>query len=233
MRSEVLVKESEAVELRDGTLVIIRPIRPDDAPRLQSLFARLSRESIYYRFLELRKELSHEQARRLADLDHQTQMALVATCGHSGEEEVIGGARYAVIPGSWPAEAEAAIVVEDRHQTKGLGTLLLERLAAYAIAHGIRAFLATVRHDNSRVLRLVRRSGLPTECKVEAGALALRVGLELEPDRDSGASRVLKQEEVGVRQEGGKHYVRPRSDEFAGSDCHSERIVPRCSEADA
>ena len=204
MRSEMLVKESEAVELRDGTLVIIRPIRPDDAPRLQSLFARLSRESIYYRFLELRKELSGEEARHLADLDHQTQMALVATCEQCGEEAVIGVARYAVIPGTWPAEAEAAIVVEDRHQNKRLGTLLLERLAAYAIAHGIRAFLATVRHDNVRVMRLIRRSGLPTESKVEAGALALRVGLEWEPDRDSGASRVLKQEEVRVRQEGGE-----------------------------
>jgi GNAT superfamily N-acetyltransferase len=203
MLSEVLVKGSEAVELRDGTLAIIRPIRPDDAPRLRLLFARLSRESIYYRFLGLRKELSCEQARRLADLDYQAQMALVATCEQCGEESVIGVARYAMVPGSWPAEAEAAIVVEDRHQTKGLGTLLLERLAAYATAHGIRAFLATVRHDNARVMRLIRRSGLPTESRVEAGALMLRVGLEWEPHRGSRASRD-SQEEAEVGPEGRK-----------------------------
>jgi acetyltransferase len=201
MRSEVLVTESEAVELRDGTPVVIRPIRPDDAPRLQSLFAQLSRESIYYRFLGLRKELSCEQARRLVDLDHQTQMALVATCEQCGEEAVIGVARYAMVPGSWPAEAEAAIVVEDRHQTKGLGTLLLERLAAYAVAHGIHAFLATVRHDNARVMWLIRRSGLPTESRVEEGTLVLRVGLEWQPHRDSRASRA-SQKEIEVCPEG-------------------------------
>jgi acetyltransferase len=187
MRSASPVSEPELVELHDGTQVIVRPIRADDAPGLQSLFGRLSRESIYYRFLELRKELTSEQARRLADLDHHTQMALVATCEEC-EQKLIGVARYAVIPGSQPMEAEAAIVVEDRHQNRGLGALLLERLAAYAVAHGIDAFVATIRNDNGPVLRLVRRSDLPTESEVEAGTLSLRVELQPEAGSDATAS---------------------------------------------
>ena len=171
--------EPEPAVLCDGTQVIIRPIRTEDAPRLQSLFRRLSRESVYYRFLELRKELPNQEARRLAELDYDEQMALVASCEEC-EKELIGVARYAVIPGSQPREAEAAIVVEDDYQNRGLGALLLERLAAYAVAHGINAFVATIRNDNRRVLRLVQRSGLPTEFKLESGTLALRVGLQPE-----------------------------------------------------
>ena len=195
-------QDSEPVKLRDGMQVIIRPIRADDAPRLQSLFGRLSEQSIYYRFLGLRKELSAEQARRLADLDHQTQMALVATCGDGCEEAVIGVARYCVIPGSRPVEAEAAIVVEDQHQSKGLGTLLLGRLVAHATACGIRTFLAEIRHDNGRILRLIRRSGLPSHSRLERGVLVLRVALEREPGGDTpsgGANREQGRPDPGGR----------------------------------
>ncbi|MGD8903133.1 MAG: GNAT family N-acetyltransferase [Anaerolineae bacterium] len=178
------LQEPKSAVLLDGTQVIIRPIRAEDAPRLQSLFGRLSQESVYYRFLELRKELTSQEARCLADLDHEEQMALVASC-QEYDEEVIGVARYAVIPGSQPREAEAAIVVEDRYQNRGLGALLLKRLTAYAVAQGIDAFVATIRNDNRRVLRLVKRSGLPAEFELDAGTLMLRV--RLHPEVESGA----------------------------------------------
>ena len=181
------LEQPEPAVLRDGTQVIIRPIRTEDAPRLQSLFGRLSRESVYYRFLELRKELASQEARRLADLDYEDQMALVASCEEC-EEELVGVARYAVIPGSQPREAEAAIVVEDRYQNRGLGALLLERLTAYAVAHGIDAFVATIRNDNRRVLRLVQRSGLPAKFELDAGTMMLRVGLQTEVEGESAAS---------------------------------------------
>jgi GNAT superfamily N-acetyltransferase len=183
LQAGMRAKESEAVTLRDGTLVSIRPIRPDDAPRLQALFARLSPDTISYRFLGRRRELPCEEAKGLAEVDYQTQMALVATGDQEGGEEVIAVARYAVLPDTCPAEAEAAIVVEDRYQGKGLGTVLLERLVTYARKHGIRAFLATIRHGNSRMMRFIRRSGLPTESKMQAGGWEIRVGLEGEPDR--------------------------------------------------
>lgn len=190
MQPRSRLSQPELVELRDGAKAIIRPIRADDAPGLQSLFGRLSRESIYYRFLELRKELTREQAQRLANLDHHDQMALVATRDQC-ETEILGVARYAVVPGSQPVDAEAAIVVEDRYQNRGLGALLLERLAAYAVAQGIEAFVATVRNDNGRILSLVRRSGLQTEFEVESGTMALRVRLR----RDASGARQRGQEE--------------------------------------
>ena len=181
-KSRMYTDGAEAVTLRDGTMVTIRPIRPDDAPRLQAFFARLSPESIYSRFLGFRNELPREQAECLANVDCQTQMALVATRKQYCEEDVIADARYIVIPAGEPSLAEAAIVVEDRYQNRGLGTLLLKRLTACARMHGIHTFLAAVHHSNAWVMRLIRRSGLPTESRVEAGTREIRVKLEMEPD---------------------------------------------------
>ena len=69
----------EAVTLHGGTTVDIRPISADDAQRLQGLYARLSSESIWFRFLGRAKELSQERAEQLASVDCVTGMALVAT----------------------------------------------------------------------------------------------------------------------------------------------------------
>ncbi len=175
-------EKPKPVTLRDGTAVTIRPIRPDDAPRLQALFDRLSPESIAFRFLGQPKELPYEQARRLANVDYRKRMALVATREQGSEEHIIAVARYAVDPAGQPDLAEAAIVVEDEYQKRGLGTLLLSRLVAYAQAHGIRTFMATVRQDNIQIMRFVRHSGLPAESTLEAGVWEIVVKLEPEAE---------------------------------------------------
>ncbi len=66
----------ERAILRDGTQILVRPIRPDDAPRLQHGFTHLSPESIYLRFLETFKGLSDQQAENFATVDYQDRMAL-------------------------------------------------------------------------------------------------------------------------------------------------------------
>ena len=72
MLTQILLP-SEAIVLRDGSRLTIRPIRPDDAPRLQALHARLSPESIYFRFLGWRPALSEQEAERFANLDYDTR----------------------------------------------------------------------------------------------------------------------------------------------------------------
>lgn len=185
--------EPQVVTLRDGSRVTIRAVRPDDAPRLQALFRRLSPESIFFRFLGRPRELSDREARRLATVDYETKMAWVAVPEAGAEDgdpdgPIIGVARYARLPDdSGPeagpqagpeAAAEAAVVVEDRWQRLGLGTMLLQALADYARTHGIDAFQATVHQANTRILRFVRRSGLPTRDRVEGGLWEIRVSLK-------------------------------------------------------
>lgn len=168
----------ETVTLRDGAAVGIRLIRPDDAPRLKALYSRLSPESTYFRFLEIRKGLSDEEVKRLAEVDYQMCPALVATRKQADREDIIAVARYAIIETAEPGLAELSIVVEDCYQGRGLGTRLLRRLVAYARSHGVHTLLAVVHSDNVRMARLIQRSGLPTRSRTELGTREIRIGLE-------------------------------------------------------
>lgn len=166
----------EQVDLRDGTLVTIRPIRPDDARGLQESFARLSPQSIYMRFLETFKMLSDEQARFFANVDYHERMALVAEIQEGDRQNLIGVARYALVE---PGLAESAIVVVDEYQRRGLGSLLMDRLVKYARQHGVRTFSATVHQTNASILNFIGRGGLPVERKLlEPGVWSLRVELQ-------------------------------------------------------
>jgi GNAT superfamily N-acetyltransferase len=172
----------EEVILRDGTLVTIRPIRPDDAPRLQAGFKRLSAESIYLRFLETTKELSDEQAQRFATVDYQTSMAMVGIIREDGEERLVFSARYVCVGESDPGAAETAIVVRDDFQNRGLGTLAMEHLGRYAVQHGVTTFIATVHISNARIMHFIRRSGFPYDRKmIEPGTWQVRLHVSPAP----------------------------------------------------
>jgi RimJ/RimL family protein N-acetyltransferase len=169
--------EEEGVTLRDGTEVMLRLTRPDDVPRLHRHFARLSAESVFMRYLSHAKDLAEAEAQALAEMDLTTGLALAAVVVESGEEEIIAVASYSIIA---PGAAEPAIEVEDRFQGHGLGTLLVQRLTAYALAHGIHTFDATVHAYNASILNFIQRSGLPVERHLDTGVYDIRVWLEPE-----------------------------------------------------
>lgn len=169
----------ETVILRNGTPVLLRPIRPDDAPRLQEGFARLSPQTIYLRFLQTFKELTDEQARQFATVDYQQRMALVGSIQEEGEERLIAVARYSMVGENQPGIAEAGIVVRDDYQNRGLGTIALERLVRYGRLHGVTGLLATTHMSNTRIMHFVQRSGLPFEKKMlEPGTWEILVKLD-------------------------------------------------------
>jgi RimJ/RimL family protein N-acetyltransferase len=154
------------VVLRDGTSVRIRPIRPDDAPRLVALHERLSAHTAYQRFFTVMRRLPPDWARFLATVDYASRLALVAERGTAGEPELIAVARYEPDPAG---VAELAIVVQDGWQGKGLGVVLLEDLLAAAEARGIRRLRAWVLADNTRMLRLLARLTRIESRHTEAG----------------------------------------------------------------
>jgi RimJ/RimL family protein N-acetyltransferase len=168
---------TEEFRLRSGFAVKVRPIRPEDAPRLQALLHRLSPESIFFRLLEYRRNLTEKEARYLTYLDYRTRMAFVATLEQE-EELVIAVARYAIVSPDQADTAEVGIVVEDRYQSQGLGSYLLKLLTDYAREQGIRAFSGTVSLQNQRILRFITRSGLPAKRKLDLGAWEIRVDLQ-------------------------------------------------------
>jgi GNAT superfamily N-acetyltransferase len=116
----------------------MRPIQPDDAPRLQALHGRLSRETVHQRFFSAKKRLPTNWARFLAKVDYRRRLALVLERGQDSDPELIGVGRYE--PTDDPTTAEVAFVVEDRWQNKGLGTALFTELLRAAVDRGIRRF---------------------------------------------------------------------------------------------
>ena len=149
--------------------MLLRPIRPGDAPALTRLYDRLSPESAYQRFFAVMRRLPPDWARILADVDHDRRAAIVAA---GPEGELIGVARYGTEPGA--DEAEIAVVVQDAWQGRGLGTILLSALLDHAVSRGITRFLAYVLADNHRMLRLVGRQGVVTERSHDQGVVSLR-----------------------------------------------------------
>jgi CBS domain-containing protein/GNAT superfamily N-acetyltransferase len=172
----------ERAQLRSGQDVLIRPIRPDDALRLQDSFVRMSPETIYDRFLGAKQYLSDREARRLSRLDYERDMALIATVDPVSEDAgaIAGVARYHQLETEHDC-AEFAIVVGDAYQRLGLGTMLMKRLIDYAYAHGFRTLLGITYPTNNRLIRFVYRSGLPVHRTLNEGLLELRIELGPEP----------------------------------------------------
>jgi RimJ/RimL family protein N-acetyltransferase len=143
----------EWIGLRDGTRLRVRPIRPDDEPRLVALYSRLSPRSQYQRFFAIRARLPEAWVHHLANVDYRERLALVAERSDTGD--LIGVARFE--PMGEDGVAELALVVEDAWQGRGLGTALLPRIMAAAEARGARRFRAEVLADNRRMLGMLER----------------------------------------------------------------------------
>jgi len=153
------------VRLRDGSELRLRPIRPDDAPRLVELYDRLSQHTAYQRFFTIMRRLPPNWARTLSRVDYHRRLALVVEQGR----ELIAVARYE--PADEPDTVEVAFVVQDGYQGKGIGAILLHALLEAAQARGLHRFRAYVLAENARMLDLLARSTHVRERRFESGVI--------------------------------------------------------------
>jgi GNAT superfamily N-acetyltransferase len=155
----------------------VRPIEPSDKAELAAAFGRLSPESRYRRFFSPRGALGERELRYLTEVDHQDHEALIAVDPGSGEG--IGIARYVRLENR-PDTAELGVVVSDDRQGEGIGSLLLQRLAAAARANDIERFSALILEDNRPMLNLIKELGDVEVQEHEPGAIRLEVPLPAE-----------------------------------------------------
>ncbi|RBY90566.1 GNAT family N-acetyltransferase [Blastococcus sp. TF02A-26] len=151
----------------DGGTVHLRPICPDDAEGLTGLMERSSDQTRYYRFFGPMKRLSEKDLRRFTHVDHDNRVAFVLLLG----DQLIGVGRYDRYPGT--DDAEVAFLIEDAHQGRGLGSVLLEHLAAAALERGIKQFVAEVLAQNNRMVRVFLDAGYTPTRTYEEGVVHL------------------------------------------------------------
>ncbi|HZN86883.1 MAG TPA: bifunctional acetate--CoA ligase family protein/GNAT family N-acetyltransferase [Burkholderiales bacterium] len=164
---------------REGPLVTLRPIRPEDAEMEQAFVKGLSAQSRYFRFLDTLRELTPAMLVRFTQIDYDREMAFVATVARDGGEAEIGVCRYVANPDG--ASCEFAVVIADDWQRKGLGRRMLALLVDTARARGLRSMIGHVLAENRGMLQLCQSLGFvvsdsPEGPMVRRATLALDAG---------------------------------------------------------
>ena len=164
------------VVLSDGRTLHLRPIRPDDDVKIAELHGRLSPATIYYRFFTPLPKLSDAMLFRFVNVDYQDRMAFVALVG----DTIVAVSRYDRLPGK--ASAEVAFLVDDAHQGRGLGSIMLEQLSAYAKLQGINHFYAETLPDNVKMLKVFLDAGYKVKRSVEDGVIEVGFDIDVTPE---------------------------------------------------
>jgi len=165
------VTELRDVILRDGTTLRLRPPRAADSELLLAFFAELSERSRYLRFHGL-PELGRGLVEPWVEPNWSDIGALIGTLGDPGGERVVALASYARL--REPHTAEVAFAVADDLQGRGVGTRLLEQLAALAGTAGIERFVAVVMPENRPMLSVFEDAGFKVARALEEGEIEVR-----------------------------------------------------------
>jgi acyl-CoA synthetase (NDP forming)/RimJ/RimL family protein N-acetyltransferase len=182
------------VVLRDGGTAHLRPIHPTDADAVQAFHTGQSQNSIYMRFFAFKARLSSKELKRFTEVDYKDRVAFVITIGG----EIIGIGRYDRLDD--PTEAEVAFNIADAHQGRGIGSILLEHLAAAAHENGIRRFSAEVLPENRKMLMVFSDAGYDVKRHFDDGVVSLE--FKIDPTEKSRAvmeSREHRAEARSVR----------------------------------
>lgn len=167
------------VQLRDGTPIIIRPIRPADWDLEKQFVRELSDYSRYYRFMQPIRELTPAMLEHFTHPDYDHEMALITTIVHKGKEQEIGVARYVKYPDG--DKCEFAIAIADEWHGKGVGTILMQELINIARQNGLKTMEGFVLTTNQAMLKLTKFLGFSAAmCK--ADATQMTVTKTLTPD---------------------------------------------------
>ncbi|WP_271394752.1 bifunctional GNAT family N-acetyltransferase/acetate--CoA ligase family protein [Neomicrococcus lactis] len=160
------------VVLKDGSTAHIRPIAPQDAPGLEALHAGQSETSIYLRFFTYKARLTDKELKRFTEVDHKSRVALIVERSNA----IIGVGRYDRLDN--PEEAEVAFNISDSFQGQGLGSILIEHLAAAARENGIERFTAEVLPENRKMITVFNESGFDVKRHFDDGVVMVEFPID-------------------------------------------------------
>jgi len=181
------------VLLADGGVAHLRPSGPADTEAIRGMHGRSSAKTLYMRYFKAVNEISDRQIEVFTDVDHDSRVGLVAVLGG----EIIAAGTYHRYPVGDSAAAEAAFLVEDSQQGRGLGSILLEHLAAAAWERGVRRFTAEVLSQNTKMLGVFMDAGYTVHREYDSGVVEL--GFDIEPTEKSRAVMTAREHRAEAR----------------------------------
>ncbi|CAM01096.1 bifunctional GNAT family N-acetyltransferase/acetate--CoA ligase family protein [Saccharopolyspora erythraea] len=202
------------VVLSDGGTVHLRPIRPEDAEGLIAFHSRLSDRTRYFRYFGPYPRMPKRDVDRFSQVDYVKRVALVALLG----DDIVAVGRFDRLGDQ--DSAEVAFVVQDEHQGRGLGSILLEHLAAAARERGLRRFVAEVLAENSTMVRVFRDAGYQVRRAMEEGVVHLE--FDIDPTEESVA--VARAREQAAEARSVHNLLHPRSVAVIGASTDHAKI---------
>ncbi|HEV2488470.1 MAG TPA: bifunctional acetate--CoA ligase family protein/GNAT family N-acetyltransferase [Candidatus Acidoferrales bacterium] len=167
-------------KMKGGAKIQIRPIRPEDEPLMVRFHGSLSEQSVYLRYFHMEKlstRIAHDRLIRICFIDYDREMALVADLAdpRSSQHEILGVGR--LTRSRENKTAEVAVLITDRFQNAGLGTVLLRRLIEIARAERIGRVVAHILPENTRMLGLARKFGFEVQASDDPATLTAVLSL--------------------------------------------------------
>ena len=160
--------------LMDGQGVLLRMAKPEDVERVAAFMQGVSRESLAMRFMGAVSGISRKFVEELCSGDPQLRACLLAVEGEGADQEVLGLGNYV---GQGGSNAEVSFLVADKHQGRGVSSLILEKLAGLAAAAGYVGFEADVLYENEKMTNVFRDSGFETRRAMEGGIIHVQFPL--------------------------------------------------------
>ncbi|MCC6605303.1 MAG: bifunctional acetate--CoA ligase family protein/GNAT family N-acetyltransferase [Anaerolineae bacterium] len=158
------------ITTEDSLEVTLRPIRPEDEPKMVKFHETLSERSVYLRYFrafQLDQRVEHERLTRICFVDYDRDMAIVVTHKNpkSDEEEIIAAGR--LTKERTGDEAEFAILVSDRYQSQGVGTAMLVHLLEIGRQEGVKRVVAYLLAENRGMRAICLKLGFRLEREAE------------------------------------------------------------------
>ena len=153
--------------------VLLRPVKISDEPLLKDFFYSLSDNSLYRRFISMRKDMPHERLQKFVIIDYTEQMVILALISQGEKEVIVGVGQCAII--ETKHTAEVGFAVRDDYQNKGIGTELLSYLTYLAKRQGLLGFYAEVLIENRAMLHLFEKIGFDIKKRREEGVYELEM----------------------------------------------------------
>lgn len=144
-------------KMRNGTHLILRPIKPEDENRLHELFKSFSEKTMRFRFFQIIREMSHETLTRYCNIDYNREIAIVGEAEMNNEKRILGVARLIVQPGR--KYGEFAVAVGDQWQGFGLGSKLVDRVIEIGRDMGLESIYGDILSENQRMFQLCEKKG--------------------------------------------------------------------------